>query len=89
MDDTDFSRTRVNSLLIESKMWQIHSLFLASISDHTLTTPETQGTITGAFGWDLLYDSEYLSLKLSLGFSACIHLTRESHQVDESNENYI
>lgn len=37
----------------------------------TVTTPETHGTIEGAFGWLFLYVSEYLSLKFCFGFSAC------------------
>lgn len=36
-----------------------------------VTTPETHGTIEGAFGWLFLYVSEYLSLKFCFGFSAC------------------
>lgn len=39
--------------------------------NHALTTPEIHGTNNGADGWEFLYDSEYLSLKFSLGFSAC------------------
>lgn len=39
---------------------------------YTLTTPDTHGTINGAFGCAFLYDSEYLSLKLNFGFSSCI-----------------
>lgn len=41
-------------------------------SDHALTTPETHGTTKGAVGCAFLYESEYLSLKFILGFSACI-----------------
>lgn len=40
-------------------------------TNHALTTPETQGTNNGADGCAFLYDSEYESLKFSLGFSAC------------------
>lgn len=41
-------------------------------SNHALTIPETHGTTKGAFGCEFLYESGYLSLKLTLGFSACI-----------------
>lgn len=40
---------------------------------HALTTPDIHGTITGADGWEFLYDSEYLSLKFNLGCSDCIY----------------
>jgi hypothetical protein len=60
--------------------WQ-HNLQLTNLcqlfpnlgkSNHALTTPATHGTTKGAFGCEFLYESEYLSLKLVLGFSACI-----------------
>lgn len=38
---------------------------------HVLTTPDTHGTITGAFGCESRYSSEYMSLKFSFGFSDC------------------
>lgn len=64
------------------KIFHFWVVFVASVSrqiggpfagktNHALTTPETHGTNNGADGWAFLYDSEYLSLKFSLGFSAC------------------
>lgn len=48
-------------------------------SNHALTTPETQGTTKGAVGCEFLYDSGYLSLKFSLGFSACILIDKTNN----------
>lgn len=53
-----------------------------------VTTPETHGTMVGAFGWLFLYDSEYLSLKFSFGCSACnSHWHYWMRQFSLSNSN--
>jgi len=43
---------------------------------HVLTIPEAHGTINGADGREFRYHSGYVSLKFSLGFSACVQNTQ-------------
>lgn len=72
--------------------WQVMMVFQIDCpffcqypSHHKLITPETHGTTKGAVGWAFLYFSEYLSLKFSLGFSACIMIG----EIGKSNESFI
>ena len=48
---------------------------------YALTMPDTHGTMTGAIGWEFLYDSGYLSLKFTFGFSACILIILEKESM--------